>query len=405
MDTCNAQIHELYNFYREYLLSDVIAFWEDRTIDLEFGGFITGFDRTGNIIDESKNTWMQGRQVWMFSTLYEKVENREKWLRLARHGRNFLAERAYAGNGQWNYILGRNGSVIQGPVSVFGDLFALEGLSAYCLASGDRRDLKLIEETLEAVTIELEQAAFHRIAPQKRFEGTEIQGVYMIALNSLEPVERLLGDGRAKKLRCLCLEKIMTRFSNPKAGLMFDILSGEGTKVPGSGILVNPGHTFESMWFCLEAAMQLGMEEYIQPAVKIIEGTLRISKDSQYGGIFYMLTPDGGKPDFWDWITERNLKYDEKVWWTHAEALYSLLLASEVGKRPELFSEFLSLQNWCFSNFADKEYGEWYYVLNRNGIPRLDIKGGLQKCAFHLPRALYKIMILLKKISEGNYKL
>ena len=46
--------------------------------------------------------------------------------------------------------------------------------------------------------------------------------------------------------------------------------------------------------------------------------------------------------------------------------------------------------------FWDEEYGEWYAVLHRDGKPRIMDKGGLQKSAFHVPRALYNCCLLLQ---------
>ena len=54
------------------------------------------------------------------------------------------------------------------------------------------------------------------------------------------------------------------------------------------------------------------------------------------------------------------------------------------------------LYTWCKRHFWDEEYGEWYAVLHRDGKPRIMDKGGLQKSAFHVPRALYNCCLLLQ---------
>ena len=61
------------------------------------------------------------------------------------------------------------------------------------------------------------------------------------------------------------------------------------------------------------------------------------------------------------------------------------------------WEEFKTLFLWCREHFFDPDYGEWYAVLNRDGSPRMKLKGGIQKAAFHIPRALYQCSCILKK--------
>lgn len=47
-------------------------------------------DRQGNVYDTDKFIWLQGRQVWLFSMLYNKVEKKQEWLDCAIQGAEFL---------------------------------------------------------------------------------------------------------------------------------------------------------------------------------------------------------------------------------------------------------------------------------------------------------------------------
>ena len=62
--------------YKNELLDNIIPFWLDKSQDEEYGGYFTCLDRKGNVFDTDKFMWLQGRQVWMFSTLYNQVEKR-----------------------------------------------------------------------------------------------------------------------------------------------------------------------------------------------------------------------------------------------------------------------------------------------------------------------------------------
>jgi N-acylglucosamine 2-epimerase len=95
------------------------------------------------------------------------------------------------------------------------------------------------------------------------------------------------------------------------------------------------------------------------------------------------------------------LQWNEKVWWSHAEALCALLMCARREQDEEMFTQFLELYRWCRAHFADKEYGEWYTVLNADGTPRMTDKGGLQKAAFHIPRALMFVDLELQAMIKG----
>ena len=119
-----ADIGALAKFYRERLLEDVMPFWEPRTRDEECGGYFTCFDRAGALTDRTKYIWFQGRQLYMFSALYNRVERRPEWLDLARHGRDFIVKHAYAGNGRWVWRIApqKSLSIIPLPASTFYEL-------------------------------------------------------------------------------------------------------------------------------------------------------------------------------------------------------------------------------------------------------------------------------------------
>ena len=143
-------IKKQYDFCRDYLLNGIMSFWEGRVLDKEWGGYLTCFDRRGNLTDTNKYIWFQGRNLWMFSALYNEFHE-SKWLELASHGRKFLVEKAYAGNGRWNYQLDQKGKVVKGTISIFTDLFVLSGLAEYALASKSDQDIELISEAYKTI--------------------------------------------------------------------------------------------------------------------------------------------------------------------------------------------------------------------------------------------------------------
>ena len=95
--------------YKHELLDKVVPFWLEKSQDLEHGGYFTCLDREGNVFDTDKFIWLQGREVWMFATLYNKVEKRQEWLDCAIQGAEFLKKYGHDGNLNWYFSLDREG--------------------------------------------------------------------------------------------------------------------------------------------------------------------------------------------------------------------------------------------------------------------------------------------------------
>ena len=68
---------ELAKLYKNELLENVLPFWLNHSQDLEFGGYYTCLNRNGDVFDTDKFIWLQGREVWLFSMLYNKVEKKQ----------------------------------------------------------------------------------------------------------------------------------------------------------------------------------------------------------------------------------------------------------------------------------------------------------------------------------------
>lgn len=94
---------KLANQYKDELMNNVLPFWLNHSQDTEYGGYFTCLDREGNVFDTDKFIWLQGREVWMFSMLYNRVEKRQEWLDCAIQGGEFLKKYGYDGNYNWYF--------------------------------------------------------------------------------------------------------------------------------------------------------------------------------------------------------------------------------------------------------------------------------------------------------------
>ena len=392
----------LAEFYRKSLLDRVISHWEDRTIDESHGGYVTCFDRRWQVTETDKYIWFQGRQLWMFSALYNRIEKNGTWLDIAKLGRDFLRKHAYAGKGRWYYHLDRVGNVKKGTVSLYTDLFVLQGLCEYTQASGTDEDTGIIEETYFTAEKNIRDREFRDLYHGTWSNVFKRHGPFMIGLNTAQVACRVLGRPAVQPLIDHCLEQILFIFAKDEHRALFESVGYNGFVIHNTeGHLLNPGHALESMWFCLEEGIYRNDRDIIDRAVKVLDWMYERGGDKEQGGIYAFVDLKGGRPKQTDWHKETGMLWDDKNWWAHSEALYATALAAVQTGRQDLGEIFMNLHAWCWNHFYDEEHGEWYPELYRDGTIKLADKGTLWKAAYHLPRALLKLADLF----SGKYNL
>lgn len=386
-------------YYRDHLLKDVMPFWDSRCIDTENGGFQLCFDREGRPTDFDKYVWFQARQTYTYGFLYNRIEQREEWLRMAEWGYDYLTKRAYAGQGRFYYHLGQKGDVKAGTISVFTDCYAIQAVSEYMRATGCGREegMKLLNECFDALEKNIKDPDFKDIYENTWSEKFIWHDLYLTALSAADTAGDTLGS-RADSLIDYCLDKILNWFAKDEYKLVFEAVTRENqvSLDEPHGRFINPGHTLESMWFCMNIGRKRGDADIIRRAAEIIKWGIEWGVDKDYGGIFSYVDAAGKEPVAIDWYKETNSLWDDKVWWANSEALCSFAMAYTLTGEELYFKEFERLHLFCKENFFDGEFGEWYERLHRDGRVKVEDKGTPWKCAYHLVRALIMIINLFE---------
>jgi N-acylglucosamine 2-epimerase len=366
--------------YQRALLNDVLPFWETHSLDRNHGGYFTCLDRAGQVYDTDKFIWLQNRQVWLFSMLYNRLEQRESWLAVAKHGATFLSQHGRDPEGNWYFSLNQTGQPLIQPYNIFSDCFAAMAFSQYALASG--------EETAKSVAMQAYGNVLRRKSNPKGQYDKGVPGtrslkslaVPMILANLTLEMDWLLEGDQLTNILKATVAEVMTDFLDPDLGLMLEHVTPEGKKLDCyEGRLLNPGHGIEAMWFMMDIGDRLGDKALIQKAVDVTLNILEYAWDPDYGGIYYFMDRLGAPP--------QQLEWDQKLWWVHVETLVALLMGYRLN--PKCWEWFEKIHDYSWSHFADPEKGEWFGYLNRRGEVLLNLKGGKWKGCFHVPRALY----------------
>ena len=377
--------------YMDELLYSVLPFWLDNSQDTKFGGYFSCLNRDGSVYDKDKFVWLQGREVWMFSMLYNKLMKNEEWLACARQGGEFLKKYGHDENMDFYFSLTREGKPIVQPYNIFSNTFA-------CMAFA-----QLAEATQNDEYAELAKKIFNRILERqgnpkgswnKAYPGTRPMKDFalpMIVCNMALEIENILDDkDLLNKTIERCEHEVMDVFYQPDLGVMVENVSSVDNSLVDcfEGRTVNPGHDLEAMWFMENLGVRLGDKDLIKKCVDISLSVIEYGWDKEFGGIYYFMDRKG--------YPQQQLEWDQKLWWVHIEAAIAMIKGYQLTGNQKCLDWFLKLHDYLWTRFKDKEYPEWFGYLNRRGEVLLPLKGGKWKGCFHVPRGLYQIGTILE---------
>ncbi len=371
----------LADLYHHSLLHNIIPFWMQYSIDQEQGGYFTCLDRTGQVFDTDKFIWLQNRQVWMFSTFYNQIEQNPEWLAVAAHGANFLAKHGRDSAGNWYFALDRSGQPLVQPYNIFSDCFAAMAFSQYALASGQdwAQDI-----AMQAYGNVLQRQDHPKGKYSKAYPGTRSMkslAVPMILANLTLEMSWLLPSEQLDQVLDRTIQEVMTDFLDGDRGIMYENVAPDGSHIDCfDGRVLNPGHGIEAMWFMMAIAERRQDKPLMEKAVQVVLNILDYAWDKEYGGIYYFMDAQGHPP--------QQLEWDQKLWWVHVETLVALSMGYRLTGNAQCWDWYQKVHEYTWQHFADPEQGEWFGYLNRRGEVLLDLKGGKWKGCFHVPRAL-----------------
>ena len=383
---------KLANQYKSELLDSVMPFWVGKSQDKEYGGYFSCLDNAGNVYDTDKFVWMQGREVWMFSMLYNKVERRKEWLDAAVQGGEFLKKYGHDGNFNWYFSLTRDGKPLVEPYNIFSYTFATMAFGQLSIATGNKEYEKIAKRTFDII---LSKAGNPKGKWNKLHPGTRPLKNFalpMILCNLALEIEPLLDEKFMKQTIDTCIHEVMDVFLRTELGglIVENVLEDGSLSDCFEGRHMNPGHAIEAMWFIMDLGKRLNRPELIEKAKDTALLMAEYGWDKEYGGIFYFMDRLGCPP--------QELEWDQKLWWVHIETLISMIKGYQLTGDKKCLEWFEKVHDYVWTHFKDPENPEWFGYLNRRGEVLLHLKGGKWKGCFHVPRGLYQCWKILETL-------
>lgn len=413
--------------YRDLIEKDLMRFWE-KAFDTDQGGVFTCFTNDGShLLSTDKYVWSQGRMLWILSRLCEMNSrglvsiDRAAYERQAEKTFRFIADHALLGDeGGCAYLLDRYGGKkesIPGKgfyTSYFVDCFVIMGMMEFARVfhRADAADtgLRLFEKMMTFLN-----RGEIRSEPYPVKKGFVPHSEAMILCNVCcvtRDALRELRHPRAEEFADAAkryMRKILYGFYDPKLGLIREMVNQSGAF--GNSVLerhIAPGHCNECMWFCMDAV------EDRDPAVlnridRIVEKNMSVGWDQKYGGVYRFLDRDGSAPHgIRSGDPYENLildTWDTKLWWVHAETLYTTLRCFLRSGNPVFGKWYRRTEEYVFRHFPnpDREIGEWIQILDRQGRPLNKLVALPVKDPYHILRDVMLIVELLEKYRRPGH--
>jgi N-acylglucosamine 2-epimerase len=382
------------DIYKNELLNEIVPFWSKNSLDKDAGGYFTCLDAKGNVYDTDKFAWLQGRQIWTYSMLFDKVEAKQEWKDIAELGASFMRKHGRDANGDWYFSFTKEGKPLVQPYNIFSDCFATMGFGALCKINNSNQDADIALKTFNRI---LERRNNPKGKYSKGFPGTRDLKNFslpMILCNLSLEIEHLLDKSTVDGLIDEVLHEVMSVFYQPQTGLILENVYQDGSFSNSyEGRVVNPGHIIEAMWFIMDLAVRKNDKALVDKALEIAFTALEFGWDEKHDGILYFKDIKGHPV--------QQLEWDQKLWWVHVEALVTMAKGYAITQNEKCVTWFEKLHDYTWKNFRDAENGgEWYGYLNRRGEVSIPAKGGKWKGCFHIPRALYQVYNTLEKVAE-----
>jgi N-acylglucosamine 2-epimerase len=385
MDKGNG-IRERARLYRKTLIYDVVPFWLKYGVDMEHGGLKNCLDDDGNLLSTDKFIWSQGRGLWTFSALYNRIEPKEEWLNVAHHIYRYLQNHGRDERGYWAYLLDAEGNIKEKDISIYVDGFVMNGLGEYYKATGDENAAQLALETFKNILDRLQRPGSYGIAPYKIPEGMKTHGIAMIFSFFFYQLGKALGRPDICEIGYQYAKEILNDFYIPEKDAVLEFVTLDGKYVDSpEGRTCVPGHVLEGMWFLITIFEDRGEKDSIAKCCRLIKRHLELAWDHEYGGLLLGLDIDGKEPVFWQ-------KADYKPWWVQIEALVATS-----------YAYLHTGEDWCLEwhdkvrEYAYQHYpvagGEWTQWLDRYGR-KAESAALPVKDPFHLPRGLMYLIDL-----------
>jgi mannose/cellobiose epimerase-like protein (N-acyl-D-glucosamine 2-epimerase family) len=385
--------------YRSYLFDDFLPFVQKYVVDREYGGFMCHTDLQGKNITTEKYTWYQGRGLWSFSFLYNRLDKKPEYLEIAGRAAEFMLRTRPEGDSFWPANFSREGKPTAPPApNFYGDLFVALGFQEYAKASGEDRYWNTAREILMKCLRIYDRPEYFPEAAKGYVEtlplipGARIGGHWFMLLNLATLMLEARPDAEIEAVAGRAVDAVMNYHYNPDFDLINEVINHDLSR-PANDIaqLVHTGHNTETLWMTMAEAMRRKDTDLFERAAARFRRNLEVAWDDVYGGVFTSLN----HVDRFEWLTR-------KANWAQAETVIGLLLIIEQTGAEWAKTWFERVFNYFTEKYPLKKYTYPLWIDYADRKVTFVEKEYARTEILHHPRHLMMAILILERIRKAG---
>lgn len=377
--------------YKNDVINNIMPFWIKNGLDRKNGGVYTCLDRDGSLMDTTKSVWFQGRFGFIAAYAYNNIEKNPEWLAASKSCIDFIEAHCFDTDGHMFFEVTAEGAPLRKRRYVFSEGFAAIAMAEYALATGEKKYAERALEIFKKTQYFLETPGLlePKYLPTQPARGHSIT---MILINTASRIRQVINDPVLTEQIDTSIAALRKYFIHPEFKALLEMVGPNGEFIDTcNGRVINPGHCIETAWFIMEEAKSRNWDKDLtQLALQILDWSWEWGWDKEYGGIINFRDCRNLPP--------QDYSQDMKFWWPQTEAIIATLYAYQATKDEKYLEMHKQISEWTYAHFPDKEYGEWYGYLHRDGTVAQPAKGNIFKGPFHVPRMMIRSYLLCKEL-------
>ncbi|MEE9463907.1 MAG: AGE family epimerase/isomerase [Bacteroidales bacterium] len=412
----------------------IIEPWYPLIIDTLNGGYTSVFARDWTRAEnfQMRALVQQTRHVWSTAFIYEHYPERKELLDYATHGFRFLKDAMWdKKSGGFHAYCADDGTPEARSMNekrIYGQAFAIYGLSQYYRMSHDQEVLQLVKKAFLWMEEHAHDPVYggyfeflERNGTPYPVNGTENTGIrdsrtrgmkdYNSSIHIMEAFTELYRIWPDDLVRTRLEEMfylIRDTFVHPDGYLQLyfypdwklvtpETINDLSEEIHRFTSHFTYGHDVETAYLLLETAHFLGMGEDEKThtlAKKLVDHSLESGWDHEAGGFYDAGILMDGKISIFN---------HHKSWWGQIEGLNALLMMHQLYPEDpnDYYGKFLKSWEHIDTYLIDKEYGGWFnHGLDTNPESMDRPKSHIWKTTYHNTRGMIRCIQMLRGENE-----